>query len=74
MEERQTMYPNVSLFIDGAWTQAAAGRKLPIVSPASGDSIGTLAHAERADLDRALEARTKVFVSGARFPPSIVRR
>ena len=61
MEERQTMYPNVSLFIDGAWTQAAAGRTLPIVNPASGDSIGTLAHAERADLDRALEAADKGF-------------
>ena len=55
------MYPNVSLFIDGAWTQAAAGRTLPIVSPASGDSIGTVAHAERADLDRALEAADKGF-------------
>ena len=55
------MYPNVSLFIDGAWTQAAAGRTLPIVSPASGDTIGTLAHAERADLDRALEAADKGF-------------
>ena len=61
MEERQTMYPNVSLFIDGAWTQAAAGRTLPVVSPASGDSIGTVAHAERADLDRALEAADKGF-------------
>jgi succinate-semialdehyde dehydrogenase/glutarate-semialdehyde dehydrogenase len=38
MEERQTMYPNVSLFIDGAWTPAAAGRTLPIVSPARGDA------------------------------------
>jgi succinate-semialdehyde dehydrogenase/glutarate-semialdehyde dehydrogenase len=55
------MYPNVSLFIDGAWSQAAAGRTLPIVSPASGDSIGTVAHAERADLDRALEAADKGF-------------
>ena len=36
MEERQTMYPNVSLFIDGAWTQAAAGRILPIVSAQGG--------------------------------------
>ena len=61
MEERQTMYPNVSLFIDGTWTAAAAGRTLPVVGPATGDSIGTVAHAERADLDRALEAADKGF-------------
>jgi succinate-semialdehyde dehydrogenase/glutarate-semialdehyde dehydrogenase len=61
MEEPPTMYPNVSLFIDGNWTAAVAGRTLPVVSPATGDSIGTVAHAERADLDRALEAADKGF-------------
>ena len=55
------MYPNVSLFIDGAWTQAAASRTLPVVSPANGDTIGSVAHADRADLDRALEAADKGF-------------
>jgi len=55
------MYPNVSLFIDGAWTSANAGRTLPVVNPASGDPIGTVAHAERGDLDRALEAADKGF-------------
>lgn len=55
------MYPNISLFIDGTWTQAAAGCTLPVVSPANGDAIGTVAHAERGDLDRALEAADKGF-------------
>ena len=55
------MYPSVSLFIDGAWTPAAAGRILPVVNPASGEVVGTVAHAERADLDRALEASDKGF-------------
>jgi succinate-semialdehyde dehydrogenase / glutarate-semialdehyde dehydrogenase len=50
------VYPNISLFIDGAWVPAAAGRTLPVVSPATGEVVGTVAHAERADLDRALEA------------------
>jgi acyl-CoA reductase-like NAD-dependent aldehyde dehydrogenase len=50
------MYPSVSLFIDGAWSPAAAGRTLLVVNPASGEVVGTAAHAERADLDRALEA------------------
>jgi len=54
-------YPNISLFIDGAWCPAAAGRTIPVMSPATGEPIGTVAHAERADLDRALEAAEKGF-------------
>ncbi len=55
------MYPNTLLFIDGAWCAAASGRTLPVMNPATGKQIGTLAHAERPDLDRALEAAKKGF-------------
>jgi succinate-semialdehyde dehydrogenase / glutarate-semialdehyde dehydrogenase len=55
------MYPSVSLFIDGTWSPAAAGRTLPVVNPSTGEVVGTVAHAERADLDRALEAADKGF-------------
>jgi succinate-semialdehyde dehydrogenase/glutarate-semialdehyde dehydrogenase len=55
------MYPEIQLFVDGVWTGAAAGRTLPVVNPATGEAIGTVAHAERADLDRALEAADKGF-------------
>jgi succinate-semialdehyde dehydrogenase/glutarate-semialdehyde dehydrogenase len=55
------MYASVSLFIDGAWSPAAAGRTLPVVNPSTGEVVGTVAHAERADLDRALEAADKGF-------------
>ena len=55
------MYQNVSLFIDGVWSAAASGRTLPVVSPATGDTIGTVAHADRPDLDHALEAADKGF-------------
>ncbi|HEX2890726.1 NAD-dependent succinate-semialdehyde dehydrogenase [Vineibacter terrae] len=55
------MYPNVLLLIDGAWTEAASKKTLPVVSPATGEVVGTVAHAERADLDRALEAADKGF-------------
>ena len=55
------MYPDVQLLIDGAWTKASAGRTLPVVNPATGEAIGSVAHAERADLDRALEAAAKGF-------------
>ena len=55
------MYTDISLHIDGAWTAAAAGRTLTVLNPATGEPLGTVAHAERADLDRALEAAEKGF-------------
>jgi succinate-semialdehyde dehydrogenase/glutarate-semialdehyde dehydrogenase len=55
------MYADVSLFIDGSWGPAAAGRTLTVLNPATGEPAGTVAHAERADLDRALEAVEKGF-------------
>ncbi|MSQ54424.1 MAG: NAD-dependent succinate-semialdehyde dehydrogenase [Betaproteobacteria bacterium] len=55
------MYPKVQLLIDGQWCDAASGRTLPVVNPATGETIGTVAHAEKADLDRALEAAAKGF-------------
>ena len=50
------MYPNTLLYINGAWGPGASGVTLPVVNPATGGQIGTVAYAERADLDRALEA------------------
>jgi succinate-semialdehyde dehydrogenase/glutarate-semialdehyde dehydrogenase len=55
------MYQDVSLFIDGAWSAAASRRSLPVVNPATGDTIGTVAHADPTDLDRALDAADKGF-------------
>ena len=54
-------YPDVLLLIDGAWTQSAAGRSLTVLNPATGEPLGTVAHAAREDLDRALEAAEKGF-------------
>ena len=55
------MYPAVSLFIDGAWTPGATGKTLEVLNPATGEALGTLAHAGIADLDRALEAVARGF-------------
>jgi succinate-semialdehyde dehydrogenase / glutarate-semialdehyde dehydrogenase len=55
------MYPDVQLFIDGAWTDATGGRKLVVLNPATGEPTGTVAHADRADLDRALAAAEEGF-------------
>jgi lantibiotic modifying enzyme len=50
------MYPDASLYIDGEWTKGSGGRSQPILNPATGDAIGKVPFAERADLDRALAA------------------
>src|SRR6266853_1558184 len=55
------MYSNVHLFIDGAWNPAAGGKTLPVLNPATGEPIGTVAHAEKPDLDLALAAARKGF-------------
>lgn len=52
------MYPEVSLYIDGAWCKGAGGEQ-PVLNPATGDAVGTVPHAGKADLDRALAAAEK---------------
>jgi len=54
-------YPDTRLFIAGQWQDAADGRTLPVVNPATGQEIGRVAHAGIADLDRALAAAQKGF-------------
>jgi len=54
-------YPDTRLFIAGQWQDAADGRTLPVVNPATGKEIGRVAHADTVDLDRALTAAQKGF-------------
>jgi succinate-semialdehyde dehydrogenase / glutarate-semialdehyde dehydrogenase len=55
------MYSDISLLIDGNWKGAVSGKTLPVLNPATGDPIGNVAHAEKADLDLALLAAQKGF-------------
>jgi succinate-semialdehyde dehydrogenase/glutarate-semialdehyde dehydrogenase len=55
------MYSDVLLHIDGAWVKGATGRTIPVINPATEEQIGTVAHADKADLDRALAAADKGF-------------
>ncbi len=61
-------YPNVQLHIDGQWCDAADGRTMAVFNPADGSEIGRLAHAGRADLDRALAAAQKGFEAWRQVP------
>jgi succinate-semialdehyde dehydrogenase/glutarate-semialdehyde dehydrogenase len=58
----------VQLFVDGAWTKAAAGHFLDVINPATGEPVGKVAHADKADLDRALEAADKGFKAWRKVP------
>jgi succinate-semialdehyde dehydrogenase/glutarate-semialdehyde dehydrogenase len=55
------MYPDIQLFVAGQWRDAAGGRKLPVINPATEEVIGQVAHASTADLDEALEAAARGF-------------
>ena len=61
-------YPSTQLLIDGQWCDAADGRTLAVVNPATGDEIGRVSHAGRADLDRALAAAQKGFTTWRAMP------
>ena len=54
--ELQRSYRDVLLLIDGEWTAADDGRVLPVHNPATGEVIGSVAHAGKAELDRAIAA------------------
>lgn len=63
-------YPqNVSLFIDGAWSVAAAGETIPVRNPATDEILGTVSHARRADLERAVAAAARGFELWRRTSP-----
>ena len=56
-------YADVSLFIDGSWTTAGDRPEIDILNPATGDQVGRVENATRADLDRALAAADRAFKS-----------
>lgn len=61
-------YPDVQLFIDGQWQDAAGGETLAVFNPATGKEIGRVAHARIADLDRALAAAQRGFETWRELP------
>ncbi len=61
------MYPEVQLHIDGVWGPGASGRSQPILNPATGEPIGNVPYADKADLDRALAAAEKGFQTWRRI-------
>lgn len=60
-------YPDLHLFINGEWRKTA--HDLAVLNPATEEVIGRLPHAERSDLDDALDAAAKGFKIWSRVPP-----
>ncbi|MFH6782288.1 MULTISPECIES: NAD-dependent succinate-semialdehyde dehydrogenase [Methylobacterium] len=55
------MFSDVKLHIAGEWRAGSAGQTLPILNPATGETLSQLAVATRQDLDQALEAADRGF-------------
>ncbi|MDF3834344.1 NAD-dependent succinate-semialdehyde dehydrogenase [Cupriavidus basilensis] len=65
-------YPDTQLLVGGEWCDAVEGRTLPVLNPATGQTIGRVAHAGIIDLDRALDASLRGFETW-RYTPAIER-
>lgn len=61
------MYPDLELFIDGAWRKTA--QDMPVVNPATEEIIGHLPRAGKQDLDDALAAAEAGFRLWRRISP-----
>jgi succinate-semialdehyde dehydrogenase / glutarate-semialdehyde dehydrogenase len=61
-------YSDTRLLIAGEWVDAASGKTLDVLNPATGQVIGKVAHAGKADLDRALTAAQKGFEAWRNVP------
>jgi len=62
-------YPNVELLIDGAWRPGVKGLTMPIIDPATEETIGSLARATTEDLDLALASAEKGFAVWRKTAP-----
>jgi len=54
-------YPDTKLLIDNEWVDAADGKTIDVLNPATEQPIGKVAHATADDLDRALAAAQRGF-------------
>ncbi|HYP83530.1 NAD-dependent succinate-semialdehyde dehydrogenase [Variovorax sp.] len=63
-----TTYPDTRLLINNEWCDAQGGKTLDVVNPATGKTIGKVAHASIADLDRALAAAQAGFDKWRKTP------
>ena len=61
-------YPELHLYINGEWRKTATD--LPVLNPATEEEIGRLPHAEKRDLDDAIESAARGFEAWRQVAPS----
>ncbi len=61
-------YPALSLFIDGEFVPGGRRDSQPIFNPATSEQLSELPHATAADLDRALAAAQRAFITWQHTP------
>jgi succinate-semialdehyde dehydrogenase/glutarate-semialdehyde dehydrogenase len=61
---------HTQLFIDNRWRDAADGRTLPVHNPATGQAIGTVAHAGATELAEAVAAAQRGFATWRAMQPA----
>ena len=69
MGTRAPYRQSLALFIDGIWSEGTGSRRSDVLDPSTGQIIGRLPVAERAELDAALEAVARSFPLWRRQPP-----
>jgi succinate-semialdehyde dehydrogenase / glutarate-semialdehyde dehydrogenase len=60
---------DVLLHVDGRWTSGTGDATLPIIDPATEETIGRVAKASQADLERAVEAADRGFATWRNVAP-----
>src|ERR1700684_2545402 len=53
------------LLIDGKWVNAASGKTFETTNPSTGEVIANVAEADKADVDKAVDAARAAFATGA---------
>ncbi len=59
----------VQLFIDGEWCDSLSGKTIRVVNPATEEKIGEVAHAQREDLELAVNAAARGFKVWRKMSP-----
>ncbi|KUM26745.1 NAD-dependent succinate-semialdehyde dehydrogenase [Mesorhizobium loti] len=63
------MYTKLALLIDGEWIEETKAGSETVINPATEQPLGTLPHAAKPELDRALAAASRAFESWKRTSP-----
>lgn len=63
------MYDDIGLYIAGEWLHHNGRQQQDVINPATGVAVGQLSHASTADLDQALDAAHRAFLSWQNSSP-----